>query len=135
MKIVVFGASGKTGTLLVDQALKAGHDVVAYVRRPGSVISVDPKLKVIVGSLSDKEALKKAIAGSDACFSTLGWWLIDQKQSRSAGGNLNDRGYHGAIECFKVDLSVQHRRGRKSVLHATAHSIPDGQCHAAHTFG
>ena len=37
MKIVIFGASGKTGSLLVDEALSAGHDVTAYVRRPESV--------------------------------------------------------------------------------------------------
>ncbi len=72
MKIVVFGASGKTGSLLVGQALKAGHEVIAYVRRPGSVTSESPKLKVIVGSLSDIVALKNAITGADACLSTLG---------------------------------------------------------------
>jgi uncharacterized protein YbjT (DUF2867 family) len=72
MKIVVFGASGKTGSLLVEQALKAGHEVVAYVRRSGSVTLVHPKLNVIVGNLSDKVSMKTAITGADACFSTLG---------------------------------------------------------------
>lgn len=72
MKIVVFGASGKTGSLLVEQALNAGHEVVAYVRRPNSVTSANPKLQLVVGSLSDTEALKKAITGADACLSALG---------------------------------------------------------------
>jgi len=49
MKIVVFGASGKTGSLLVDEALKSGHNVVAYVRKPESVKSDHPNLKVVTG--------------------------------------------------------------------------------------
>ena len=32
MKLVVFGASGKTGSLLIEQALASGHEVNAYVR-------------------------------------------------------------------------------------------------------
>ena len=35
MKLLVLGATGATGRLLVDQALDRGHEVVAYVRRPG----------------------------------------------------------------------------------------------------
>jgi putative NADH-flavin reductase len=72
MKIAVFGASGKTGSLVVEQALAAGHEVIAYVRTPGSIKSEHPNLKVFVGNLNEKDNLKKAIAGADACISTLG---------------------------------------------------------------
>jgi putative NADH-flavin reductase len=72
MKIAVFGASGKTGSLVVEQALAAGHEVIAYVRTPGSIKSEHPNLKVVVGNLNEKDNLKKAIAGADACISTLG---------------------------------------------------------------
>jgi uncharacterized protein YbjT (DUF2867 family) len=41
MKIVVFGASGQTGKLLVEQALEAGHEVLAYVRREGA-LTIEP---------------------------------------------------------------------------------------------
>ena len=34
MRLVILGATGKTGRLLVDQAIGRGHEVVAYVRRP-----------------------------------------------------------------------------------------------------
>jgi putative NADH-flavin reductase len=72
MKIVVFGASGKTGSLLVDEALKSGHNVIAYVRKPESIKSDHPNLKVVAGYLNEKEKLKSVISGSDACISTLG---------------------------------------------------------------
>jgi len=72
MKITVFGASGKTGSLLVDEALKSGHEVTAYVRKPESIKSEHPNLNVVAGYLNEKEKLKSVISGSDACISTLG---------------------------------------------------------------
>jgi len=72
MKIVIFGASGKTGSLLVEQALSAGHSVTAYVRRTGVLAQQYPNLKMVIGELSDSLKLKEAITGSDACISALG---------------------------------------------------------------
>jgi len=72
MKIVVFGASGKTGSLLVHEALTSGHNVIAYVRKPESVKSDHPNLKVVAGILNEKDKLKSVISGSDVCISTLG---------------------------------------------------------------
>ena len=71
MKIVIFGA-GKTGSLLAEQALAAGHEVIAYVRRPESVKTENKNLKVVVGQLSDTTKIKSAITGADVCVSTLG---------------------------------------------------------------
>ena len=34
MNIIVFGASGKTGKLVVEQALTLQHKVTAFVRNP-----------------------------------------------------------------------------------------------------
>lgn len=72
MKVVIFGASGKTGTLVIEEALSSGYDVIAYVRTKESIKSVHPNLKVAVGQLNEKDKLKSAIIGSDACISTLG---------------------------------------------------------------
>ncbi|GAT63590.1 NAD(P)-dependent oxidoreductase [Paludibacter jiangxiensis] len=72
MKIVVFGASGKTGRLLIEEALTSGYEVIAYVRNKESVKSVHPNLRVVAGQLNEKEKLKSVIIGSDACISTLG---------------------------------------------------------------
>lgn len=72
MKIVIFGANGKTGTLLTEQALAKGHQVTAYIRRAGALLQQHPNLKTVVGNLNDKVKLKEAIYGADACISVLG---------------------------------------------------------------
>jgi putative NADH-flavin reductase len=72
MKIVIFGTSGKTGSLLLEQALEEGHEVIAFVRRAGSVSQKHSRLKVVTGNLSDTGSLKEAIIGADACISALG---------------------------------------------------------------
>ena len=72
MKVVIFGANGKTGILLVEQALAKGYHVVAYIRRPESIVIDNPKLKIIIGNLNEPLKMKDAITGADACISTLG---------------------------------------------------------------
>ncbi len=50
-RIMVFGATGKTGTQIVRQALEAGHNVTAFVRNPTRLAISDPKLRVVTGDV------------------------------------------------------------------------------------
>jgi len=72
MKVVIFGANGKTGLLLVEQALAKDYQVVAYIRRPGAILIENPKLKIVVGNLNEPLKMKDTISGADACISALG---------------------------------------------------------------
>jgi putative NADH-flavin reductase len=72
MKIVVFGASGKTGKHVVRQALEAGHQVTAFVRSPEKLGIEHPNLVVCQGDIMDGEKVEHAIAGREAVISTLG---------------------------------------------------------------
>lgn len=72
MRIVLFGASGKTGLLLLEEALASGHEVLAYVRNKASIQRVHPQLTVVEGQLNELDKLRSVITGSDACLSTLG---------------------------------------------------------------
>ena len=72
MKITVFGASGKSGQILVERALELGYEVNAYVRRENAISHQDPKLNIIVGNLNEVDKISLALKGADACISTLG---------------------------------------------------------------
>ncbi|MCF8360560.1 MAG: NAD(P)H-binding protein [Prolixibacteraceae bacterium] len=72
MKIAIFGASGKTGVLLVSQALEQGFEVNAYVRRENALTIQHPNLKIILGNLHDEAKIKEVVRGVQAYISTLG---------------------------------------------------------------
>ena len=72
MNLVVLGATGRTGSLVVEQALAAGHTVTALVRSPQKVTAANPNLRVIAGEATDTSAVARALEGADAIISTLG---------------------------------------------------------------
>ncbi|MCA0972364.1 SDR family oxidoreductase [Halobacillus litoralis] len=72
MKIIVFGATGKTGLELVSQALDSGHDVTAFVRTPSKLTLQHERLHTIQGDALDIDAVEKAISGHEAVASCLG---------------------------------------------------------------
>lgn len=71
MKLAILGATGKTGAHLVNQALDAGHEVVAYVRRPEALPKRE-RLTAVKGELDDVDAMAQAFAGADAVISCVG---------------------------------------------------------------
>ena len=72
MKILIFGATGATGKLIVEQALSVGHEVVAFVRNPAKLTHKHPKLTVVRGDVLDAKQVENAIVGQDAVVSALG---------------------------------------------------------------
>jgi len=70
-KILVLGATGGTGRLIVSQALARGYQVTALVRSPekGSELK---GAKLIVADVRDEKALREALKGQDAVVSALG---------------------------------------------------------------
>jgi putative NADH-flavin reductase len=72
MRIVVFGANGPTGRLLVSQALAAGHWVTAVTRRPDEFPQQHPHLTVAAADVLNQSAVDTVVAGADAVLSTLG---------------------------------------------------------------
>jgi nucleoside-diphosphate-sugar epimerase len=72
MRVTVLGGTGKIGRHVVEQLLAAGHQVVALVRTPAKLSIEHPGLTVRAGQLSDAEAVRTAVTGSDAVISALG---------------------------------------------------------------
>jgi putative NADH-flavin reductase len=71
VKITIFGATGGTGRLFVDQACAAGHEVTAVVRNPAGLVS-RPNLAVLNADLADPEEIAAAVAGRDAVLTAIG---------------------------------------------------------------
>ncbi len=72
MNLVVLGATGRTGRLVVEQALAAGHTVTALVRSPEKLTTNDANLRVVTGQATDTSSVSRALQGADAVISTLG---------------------------------------------------------------
>ncbi|MFE4664674.1 NAD(P)-dependent oxidoreductase [Streptomyces sp. NPDC056716] len=72
MDLLVLGATGATGRLLIDQALAAGHGVRALVRSPQKLTTTHARLEVITGQATDASDVARAMTGMDAVISALG---------------------------------------------------------------
>jgi nucleoside-diphosphate-sugar epimerase len=72
MKVTIFGATGKTGQLVVEKALQAGHSVKAFARTPSKLGISHPDLEVVQGAVLERERVNEAVAGADAVISVLG---------------------------------------------------------------
>ena len=75
MKILVLGATGRTGRFFTRKALEEGHAVTAYVRNPDkarTLLGAHQSLTITPGTLDDAERLAAASAGQDVMVSILG---------------------------------------------------------------
>jgi uncharacterized protein YbjT (DUF2867 family) len=72
MNLVVLGATGRTGRIVVEQALAAGHTVTALVRSPEKLTVRNSNLRVVAGKATDAADVARALEGADAVLSTLG---------------------------------------------------------------
>ncbi|MGB3635699.1 MAG: NAD(P)H-binding protein, partial [Rubrobacteraceae bacterium] len=85
MKLTIFGASGRTGKLLVEQALAAGHEVTAFIRDPSKLGISHEKLTVSEGDVKDSAPVLEAVAGADAVLSALGHTKSSAKDVQTVG--------------------------------------------------
>ena len=72
MRILVLGASGRTGRHVTEQALGHGHDVVALVRDSAGFRLWNEHLTVVEGDVTDAAAVQSAMEACDAVISALG---------------------------------------------------------------
>lgn len=70
MKILVLGATGRTGKHVVEEALRKGHELNCLVRNPHA-LSPKAQLTIIEGTPENPSDLEKAIQGCDALISVL----------------------------------------------------------------
>jgi putative NADH-flavin reductase len=72
VKVLIIGATGRTGRILLEKALEQGHEVTALARNPSTVAPREYRPRVLGGNVLDPEAVEAAVAGQDAVCSALG---------------------------------------------------------------
>jgi len=117
MRLLVLGATGPAGILLVREAIEAypNSTIVIYARSPNKVPEDLKALKDIViveGQLDDKEAISKALEGIDVVLSALG------PLARHPSGNPLAKGYSYVI-------AGMHEHGIKRIIVLGTASIVD----------
>lgn len=72
MRILVLGASGSVGRLVVERALDRRHEVTALLRSPEKLSGLAEHLRIVQGDALDTRAVDKAVSGQDAVIYALG---------------------------------------------------------------
>ncbi len=79
MKLAIFGATGGTGTCLVEQAIAAGHEVTAVVRDPARLKAAGQqaaghagRLRIVTGDVTDPATIVPAVTGAGAVLTAIG---------------------------------------------------------------
>ncbi|MEU1435111.1 NAD(P)H-binding protein [Streptomyces sp. NPDC005786] len=109
MNVTVFGATGAIGALTVTELLERGHRVTTYARNPQKVPAAwGDRVRVVIGEVSDKDAIDSAVAGADAVISALG-----PSMDRKATGTPLVAGTRNILDAMK------HHKVRRYIGHAT----------------
>ena len=72
MKVLVIGATGRTGRHAVTQLLAGGHEITAFARDPSAVTRANDHLHVVEGDARDAESIDRAVQGQDAVLVAFG---------------------------------------------------------------
>ena len=65
LKIMVYGATGRVGSRVVNEALERGHNVIAVSRDPGQIKQQHARLSTAKGDILDRESVAELIAKQD----------------------------------------------------------------------
>jgi putative NADH-flavin reductase len=72
MKLLILGATGPTGRLVVESALRSGDQVTAMVRNPAALGDLAEKLTVATGDATSRRDVAAALTGQDTIITALG---------------------------------------------------------------
>lgn len=85
MNVIIFGATGTVGLLAVKEALKEGHTVTAFARRPEALGIAHEGLTLFAGDALSQQDVTRALKGHDAAIVTLGAGMSRKSLIRSEG--------------------------------------------------
>jgi UDP-glucose 4-epimerase len=122
-RALVIGGAGFVGSHIVDQLLAQPLDEIAifdnFVRGSRHNIAQavhDPRVKVIDASVTDREALKRAMAGVDYVWHLAALWLGECVNDPRAAIDVNVVGTFNVVE-------AAHVAGVKKVVYSSSASV------------
>ncbi len=122
MKICLLGATGRTGKVVLSQALERGWEVNALVRDPQKVAIQSERLHLITGTPSNREDLSKALTDCQAVINTLN---ISRKSDFPWARLRTPERFLSEVATHLIELLPQHKIER--IVFTTAWGVGDSE--------
>jgi putative NADH-flavin reductase len=91
VRIAIFGAAGRTGRHVLEQALERGHDVTAFVRTSSRTPVQQEPVHSVEGDAREPAAVERALEGAEAVISVIGLAAPEREPEHSeATGTIVD---------------------------------------------
>ena len=114
MKVLIFGGSGKTGSLVVDRALAKGHEVTVLVHDAAKFAEhrslTDRRVAVMTGDATNPTDVRAAMKGQEAVIDTI-------------GGTTPFKETHLEAEAARVILECMKEAGAKRLVVVSAMGV------------
>jgi len=114
MKLVVFGATGRTGRAVVEQALAEGHQVRTLARSPERAV-LPEGVEILRGDVRDADVVSDIVNGAEAVVSCLGARL---SQTFGAEGRVNTYGMPNIVAAMR-------KRGARRIIAMSSYGAGD----------
>jgi len=102
-RILILGATGRTGKLALEYALDKGYAVTALVRNPGKITTKSDRLTIVKGLPTSIDNMRQAIQGCDYVINVLS--ALSEKESMSfkkiVPPHTLETSVRNAIECMR----------------------------------
>lgn len=124
-KLLIFGASGRTGLETVEYALKKGYWVTALVRDPGKLAIQSERLTVVKGSPVDIDDVRHAMKGCHAVIS-----LLSALSERESFSFKRMKAPHTLEKSIGNAIQVMNELGIKRILSLSSIGVGDSYPYA-----
>lgn len=102
-RILIYGATGRTGKLALEYALSKGYAVTTLVRNPDKIAITSDRLTIVKGLPTNIDQLRQAMKGCDFVINVLS--ALPEKESISfkkiVSPHTLETSVHNAIECMR----------------------------------
>ncbi|NRB43093.1 MAG: NAD(P)H-binding protein, partial [Pseudomonadales bacterium] len=109
--LLILGATGNIGRLVLNDALERGYKVTVVVRAKEKV-QPHAQLTIIEGSVLDASVLTHAMKGQDAVISCLG--ILRKNQQNPWSTVISPQDFTASV--IKNTLSIMHEHGVKRLI-------------------